>query len=98
MAMKTGFENKKQLIIASVLGVILLGVIGYNLMDYFGSGSTPAPAPAAVSAPTPVNPPAPRPAPPPPPRGPAQPPPPTAGANFAQMLGGAPDVLDRLLT
>ena len=56
MAMKTGLENKKQVAIAAVLGVVLLGVIGYTIMNNFGGGSTPPPAaaaPAPVSSATP---------------------------------------------
>jgi len=56
MAMKTGLENKKQVAIAAVLGVVLLGLIGYTIMSNFGGGSTPAPAaaaPAPVSSATP---------------------------------------------
>lgn len=56
MALKTGLENKKQVMLASVLGVVLLGVIIYTFMDNFG-GSTPTPVatapPPVVNAPAP---------------------------------------------
>jgi hypothetical protein len=52
MALKTGFENKKQVILASVLGAVVLGLIVYTIMNNFVVGSTPAPT--AVSTPAPV--------------------------------------------
>jgi hypothetical protein len=52
---KTGFENKKQLMWAAALGVIAVLAIGYELMPFFAGSSTPAvnadaPAPVAASA------------------------------------------------
>jgi hypothetical protein len=54
MALKGGFEDKKKVAIAATLGVILLGMIVYTIMDNFGGSSAPAvqtAAPAPVAAP-----------------------------------------------
>jgi hypothetical protein len=53
MALKVGSENKRNVIIASVLGGIVLLLVGKTLWDSFGPSGTPAPAPAptVVSAP-----------------------------------------------
>jgi hypothetical protein len=53
MALKVGSENKRNVIIASVLGGIALLLVGKTLWDSFGPSGTPAPAPAptVVSAP-----------------------------------------------
>jgi len=39
---KTGFENKKQMIWAAVLGVVVVLVVGYEVMPFFAGSSTPA--------------------------------------------------------
>lgn len=49
MAMKIGAEDKKKVAIAAVLGVVVLGLVIYNLVNVFGGGSSPTPA--AVQAP-----------------------------------------------
>jgi hypothetical protein len=58
MAMKIGAEDKKKVAIAAVLGVVVLGLVIYNLVNVFGGGSTTTPVaqnPAAVPAPTPAR-------------------------------------------
>ncbi len=58
MALKLGTEDKKKVYIAAALGVLVLGLVVYNLKDSFG-GSSPAPAPATsqpVAAQTPSRP------------------------------------------
>lgn len=63
MAMRTGFENKKQLAIASGLGVVLVIALIWFYKQEFGSSpapqSTAAPSPAPVAAPIPLPPSAP---------------------------------------
>jgi hypothetical protein len=51
MALKLGAEDKKKVYIAGGLGVVVLGLIFYNLKDSF-SGSAPAPAAVVAQAPT----------------------------------------------
>lgn len=53
MAMKLGTENRKQVMIAGGLGVVLLGALIYFLVSTF-SGSS-APPPVAVQAPLPAT-------------------------------------------
>jgi hypothetical protein len=58
MALKVGTEDKKKVYIAATLGVLVLGLVSYNLKDSFG-GSSPAPAPVTsqpVAAQTPARP------------------------------------------
>jgi hypothetical protein len=50
MALKLGTENKKQVIIASILGVVLLGVLVYEVSSGGLFGGSPAPS-APVAAP-----------------------------------------------
>jgi len=45
MALKLGAEDKKKVIIAGALGVVVVGLLVNVLMSYFGGGSTPTPAP-----------------------------------------------------
>jgi hypothetical protein len=45
MALKIGSEDKKKVIIAGVLGIVVLGLLVNVLMSYFGGSSAPAPAP-----------------------------------------------------
>ncbi len=52
MALKIGAEDKKKVIIAGSLGVVVLGLVLYNVIGLFGGSSTPAPAPAATAAST----------------------------------------------
>jgi len=53
MAMKIGAENKVKVAIAAALGVMVLVLVIYNLVSFFGGGSTPAPV-AQSSAVTPA--------------------------------------------
>lgn len=55
MALKIGSEDKKKVIIASVLCVIVIGLLVNVLMSYFGGSSTPAPPPQAQTAPVQSN-------------------------------------------
>jgi hypothetical protein len=48
MALKIGSEDKKKVAIAGGLGVVVLGLVAYNLIGSFG-GSTPPPAPAPAA-------------------------------------------------
>jgi hypothetical protein len=60
MAMKIGAEDKKKVAIAAGLGIIVLGLVVYNVLHFFVGGSPPPAAPATVQAPgattTPVTP------------------------------------------
>jgi hypothetical protein len=47
--MKTGLDNKRNLMILAVLGVVMLGALAYFVKETFG-GSSPAPAPSAQVA------------------------------------------------
>jgi hypothetical protein len=55
MALKIGTEDKKKVAIAGVLGVIVLGMVGYQLFQTFAPSPTPA-APPVAMAPGSVNP------------------------------------------
>lgn len=44
-SLKLGAEDKKKVIIAGVLGVVVIGLLVNVLMSYFGGSSTPAPPP-----------------------------------------------------
>lgn len=57
MALKVGTEDKKKVILAGALGVIVLGLAVYVLYGYFGGGDT-ASAPPTASAPAPQTAPA----------------------------------------
>jgi hypothetical protein len=46
MALKLGSEDKKKVIIAGVLGVVVIGLLVNVLSSYFSSSSAPAPSPA----------------------------------------------------
>ncbi|MBB6142332.1 hypothetical protein HNQ77_000270 [Silvibacterium bohemicum] len=63
MALKTGSEDKKKVIIAATLGVVVLGLAGYQIFNMFGGSTPPPAAPVSVStaAPTPVSSPGPGP-------------------------------------
>ncbi|HZD47656.1 MAG TPA: hypothetical protein VE178_02820 [Silvibacterium sp.] len=52
MAMKIGAEDKKKVAIAAVLGVVVLGLVVYNALRFFGG--SPAPPPTVVRAPAPT--------------------------------------------
>ena len=57
MAMKIGAENKVKVAIAAALGVVVLVLVIYNLVSFFGGGSTPAPvAQSSTVAPAPTTP------------------------------------------
>lgn len=49
--MKTGLDNKRNVVILTVLGIVLVGAVAYFIMTMFGGGSSapPAPAPKAAS-------------------------------------------------
>lgn len=49
MALKIGSEDKKKVAIAGGLGVVVLGLVIYNVAGMFTGGSTPAPAPAPAA-------------------------------------------------
>jgi hypothetical protein len=51
MALKIGAEDKKKMMIAAGLGVVVLALVIYNVVGLFGGSSTPAPV---ASAPPPV--------------------------------------------
>lgn len=48
MALKTGSEDKKKVIIASVLGVVVLILVVWQVLPMFGGGATPAPLPPKI--------------------------------------------------
>jgi hypothetical protein len=48
--MRSGFENKRNVVILSVLGVVMIGAIAYFASTMFGGSSTPAPAAPQPSA------------------------------------------------
>ena len=48
--MKTGIENKRNLIILAVLAVVLIGAAVYFVRGVFGGSPSPAPAPATSSS------------------------------------------------
>lgn len=50
MAIKIGAEDKKKVAIVAALGVVVLGLVVYNLISAF-SGGSPPPAPAVATAP-----------------------------------------------
>jgi len=50
MALKIGAEDKKKVAIVAALGVVVLGLVVYNLISAF-SGGSPPPAPAVATAP-----------------------------------------------
>jgi hypothetical protein len=52
MALKLGTENKKQIAIAAVLGLVVLGLVIWQLISNFGS---PAPAPPTQTVAVPVR-------------------------------------------
>jgi len=49
--MKAGLDNKRNVIILSVLAIILIAAIVYFVRSVFGGGSTPPAAPAAAAEP-----------------------------------------------
>jgi hypothetical protein len=50
MALKIGSEDKKKVIIAGVLGVVVIGLLVNVLMNFFGGTSAPAPPPPVQTA------------------------------------------------
>src|SRR5262249_13089837 len=56
MALKVGTEDKKKVAIVAALGVVVLGLVIYNVIGMFSGGSTPTPAPAPVVATAPATP------------------------------------------
>lgn len=51
MALKLGTENKGKVIAAAILGIIVIGLVVWDVNRiFFGSPATPPPAPAAASA------------------------------------------------
>ena len=56
MALKLGTENKKKVIAAAVLGVVVLGLVIWDVNRlFFGSPSAPPPQPASASAAAPPS-------------------------------------------
>jgi len=51
MGLNVGTENKKQVAIAAVLGVVVLGLVIKTVVGSFSSGPAPAPSPARAPAP-----------------------------------------------
>lgn len=49
MALKTGSEDKKKVILAVVLGIFVLGLVGWDLVRIFGSGTPPPPLPPKIA-------------------------------------------------
>lgn len=49
MALKLGSEDKKKVIIAGVLGIVVIALLVNVLSGYFGGSSAPAPSPAPVA-------------------------------------------------
>jgi hypothetical protein len=54
MALKIGTEDKKKVAIVAALGVVVLGLVIYNVISMFSGGSTPPPAPAPTVAKAPA--------------------------------------------
>src|SRR5271154_4484623 len=54
MALKVGTEDKKKVMIAGGLGVVVLGLVLYNIIGLFGGSPTPAPV-AATPPPVPTT-------------------------------------------
>jgi len=54
--MKTGFENKRNVVVLVVLGVALAGAVAYFAMSMFGGSPSPAPAPTAAAENAPAAP------------------------------------------
>lgn len=48
--MKTGFENKRNLVILALLAVVLIAAVVYFVRYMFGGSASPAPAPATASS------------------------------------------------
>lgn len=48
--MRTGIDNKRNVIILSVLGVVMIGAVVYFAMSMFGGSPTPAPANSAQNS------------------------------------------------
>lgn len=48
MALKIGSEDKKKVIVASVLGVVVLILVVWQVLPLFGGGATPAPLPQKI--------------------------------------------------
>jgi hypothetical protein len=55
--MNLGLENKKQTMIAGIVGVLALGFVGYRMYDLFGGSSTPPPVVVPVITSAPIAPP-----------------------------------------
>jgi hypothetical protein len=51
MALRSGLENKRNVTILAVLGVVLIGAAIYEYEQFFGGPSAPAPAPQTASVP-----------------------------------------------
>jgi hypothetical protein len=49
MALKIGAEDKKKVIIAGVLSIVVIGLLVNVLMSYFGGSSAPAPPPQTAT-------------------------------------------------
>jgi hypothetical protein len=53
--MKSGFENKRNVVILAVLGLVLIAAVAYFVMTMFGGSSSPAPAQQQATEETPQN-------------------------------------------
>jgi hypothetical protein len=49
MALKTGSEDKKKVILAAVLGLAVLALVGWDMVRVFGSGTPPPPLPPQIA-------------------------------------------------
>ena len=49
MALKTGSEDRKKVIIAAVLGLVVLALVGWDLVRIFGNGTPPPPLPPQIA-------------------------------------------------
>lgn len=49
MALKTGSEDRKKVILAVILGVAVLALVGWDLVRIFGGGTPPPPLPPQIA-------------------------------------------------
>lgn len=49
MALKTGSDDKKKVILVAVLGIVVLALVGWDLVRIFGSGTPPPPLPPQIA-------------------------------------------------
>lgn len=53
--MKSGFENKRNVVILAVLGLVMIAAVAYFVMTMFGGSSSPAPAQQQATEEAPQN-------------------------------------------